>query len=164
MRKIVLTDSSVTLVDCDTFEWASRRTWKNNKGYAQQSSSHSGCKGKMLHRLILKLTDRMIEVDHIDGNRLDNRRKNLRQCSSAQNNRNKKPVGQVPFLGVTFNKRCRKYQAMATVPNGSSGCGKPVYLGLFGTAEEAAMAYDNFAREHYEGFARLNFPDKGVPQ
>lgn len=84
-------------------------------------------------------------LDHKDGNRANNHPANLRLCTNAQNQCNRKPRGQ--FKGVTLHKKSGKFQAT---------CGK-THLGLFADAEAAARAYDAVARSRYGEFARLNF-------
>ena len=89
-------------------------------------------------------------IDHINGNRADNRPSNLRLATSAQNTHNKQRQGAVPFKGVVLHKSGR-YQASC----------KHKYLGLFKDAESAARAYDAQARQVFGEFARLNFEEQG---
>jgi hypothetical protein len=87
-------------------------------------------------------------LDHRNGCRYDNRIENLRLCDDASNQWNSKPRGGRKFKGVTM-LRNGKYQAV---------CGKS-YLGLFESAEAAALAYDEVAAKRYGEFARLNFTE-----
>lgn len=87
-------------------------------------------------------------VDHINGNKLDNRRSNLRICTQSQNlngrNTNK------GYIGVSWDKFRGKWKA---------NIGKDyqkIFLGRFDTAEEAARVYDEKAVELFGEFARLN--------
>src|ERR1700722_4389868 len=110
-KEIVLSKGKVALVDDDDFDRISQHKWYcNHYGYAIRKSFNDkipdylkpGYKsiresGKIrwvaviwLHREILNLRDNKIEVDHIDGDPLNNQRSNLRVCSHRQNNRNKK--------------------------------------------------------------------------
>lgn len=89
-------------------------------------------------------------LDHIDGDKLNNRVSNLRLCGHAENSRN---VGIFKsntsgFKGVSFNKQTNKWVAQATLNNMLH------YLGLFYTPEEASEAYQKFAREHHGEFYR----------
>lgn len=107
----------------------------------------------LLHREIMGHPKGM-DVDHIDGDTLNNRRNNLRVCTRSQNlANNRRALGSTGFRGVTLNKRSesRPFQAQCAGEQ----------LGYFSTAEEAAEAYDNHARRVFGEFAKLNFPKKG---
>ncbi len=101
-----------------------------------------------LHKLILeRALGRLIEpgkmVDHINGNSLDNRRKNLRECTNAQNlaNRGKETGNASGHVGVWFEKRTNKWCAELTHNKKKHWCGR------FKTKEEAAKARNARAKE-----------------
>ena len=108
-----------------------------------------------MHRLLLNAPNRM-DVDHIDGNGLNNTRANLRLASRAQNMANVARVshGRSKHKGVTFvaRLRLRPWRAQIMVN------GKHLHLGQYATEVEAAKAYDAAARLHFGEFARTNFP------
>lgn len=112
-------------------------------------------KGKLslLHRLLEGRAG--LEVDHIDGLGLNNRRANLRACTRAENRANQqRPVNNVSgFKGVFRDKRQRVWIAQIQHKR------KVRKLGSFNSKEEAALAYDRAARELFGEFARLNIPD-----
>lgn len=89
-------------------------------------------------------------IDHIDGDRANNRIGNLRICSKRENgcNRPAPRNNTSGFKGVIYHKASRKYAARI----GSSG--KSIHLGLFVTAEEAAYARNQAAIRLYGDFAR----------
>jgi hypothetical protein len=96
-----------------------------------------------------------LTVDHINGNKLDNQRVNLRICSrlgQARNARGKSFSRHSRFKGVCKTRDGNKWRATITVN------WKQVSLGSFDTELEAALAYDAAARELHSEFAKPNFP------
>ena len=107
-----------------------------------------------MHREIVAVTDRMIEVDHVNGNALDNRRCNLRLCSHAENGcnyhcRSGRRYTSV-FKGVSWYKRYGKWVARITVGR------RLMFLGYFADERAAAMAYNAAAERLHGAFACLN--------
>ena len=109
-----------------------------------------GKKRIYMHRIIMEVKAGQI-VDHVNGNGLDNRKQNLRVCSSQQNSfncrTNNKSSG---FKGVTWDKT-RKIWAAKITHNY-----KTINLGRFKSKEEAARRYDLKAKELFGVFARPN--------
>lgn len=123
-------------------------------------SSRKGSKIIYLHRVVLeRILGRPLEndeqVDHANGDRLDNRRSNLRLATAAQNIQNrhyKQPNTSSIYKGVRFHKQAGKWVARIT-SNGTE-----YHLGCFAEEIEAAKSYDKAAIEHHKEFASLNFP------
>lgn len=117
---------------------------------------------KKMHRLILGLNDPKIFTDHINHNRIDNRRENIRSCSQADNARNVSAHGRSKYLGVSYQvisykclltDRIRTYEyikAKIRVDN------KLLHLGTFKTEQDAALAYNEAAKKYFGEFANLN--------
>lgn len=91
-------------------------------------------------------------VDHINGNRSDNRIVNLRLATNAENLRNRsKPKNNVSgFKGVSWIERYQKWQATIKFD------GKNKFLGRFDTREDAADAYNQAALKHHGDFAKVD--------
>lgn len=91
------------------------------------------------------------DLDHRNGNRVDDRIDNLRPATGYQNARNGKGYGRCPYRGVRQHS-CGRWEARITVEH------QQINIGLFDTADAAAKAYDRMAVKHFGEFARLNFP------
>lgn len=107
-----------------------------------------------LHRFIMQPKNSKIQIDHINGNKLDNRKINLRFCTSGQNQQNrpksKKKKTHSIYKGVTWHKRHKKWKA-------TIGASKKYYhLGYFFIEKNAAIAYNEAAKKLHGKFARLN--------
>lgn len=152
MKQIELTRGKVALVDDDVFDYMSQWTWctvkSGNKFYAFSGG------GILMHRIITEAPDDMF-VDHINGNGLDNRRKNLRICTPAENtaNRKKNKNNTSGFKGVYWRSKKRLFEASIRKDK------KYHYLGYFELAIDAALAYDAAAKKLFGEFALLNFPN-----
>lgn len=154
-REITLTKGKVAIVDAADYEWLSQWNWMyGGRGYAVRSTRESGRKRTLLmHRLILSTAEGMY-TDHINGDRLDNRRSNLRACTNAENgmNRGKQCNNTSGFKGVYF-KSDGNWQAWQARINSN---GKRIILGYFKTPEEAAIAYNEASLRVHGEFARSN--------
>jgi hypothetical protein len=95
------------------------------------------------------------DVDHKDGNGLNNRKNNLRVCTRQQNQCNRDSTNPTGFRGVALMKGGRVKPWVA----GLKYRGRRLVFGYYATAEEAARAYDDAAKRLNGEFARLNFPD-----
>ena len=96
-------------------------------------------------------------IDHIDGDSSNNAIENLRACTQSQNGGNSKPTNNAssPYKGVGWHSAAKKWEAYIT-----SDTKKKKYLGVYGSEEEAAKAYDRAAVERWGCFAKVNFPNE----
>jgi len=104
-----------------------------------------------MHCLIMGLKG----IDHIDHDGLNNQRSNLRPATGSQNNANQRShlTGSSQYKGVSYYKPAGRWSASLRTQQ------QIIYLGRFGTEEEAARAYDTAAREIWGEYACLNFAD-----
>lgn len=160
MKTIALTRGFEAIVDDEDFEYLSQFKWHfNSHGYAartiyiKDSSKKSGYKfiTERMHRVINK-TSKGFHTDHINSNRLDNRKVNLRTATRAQNARNKsnQKNNTSGYKGVSWHARNKRWRASISLNN------KPVNIGCFKTKEEAARAYNEAAIRLHGEFSKLN--------
>jgi hypothetical protein len=140
-KAIKLTKGKFALVDEEDFEWLNQYKWRyHNGGYASRDVRVNGKRTtQRMHRLIIGLeTSNDLQVDHIDGDGLNNCKENLRLCTCKENPRNQKRyiTNITGYRGVSYHSRDGKYQAQI------SHEGKRKGLGYFDTAEEASIAYE----------------------
>lgn len=163
MRLIALTQDKVAAVDAEDYERMMKRLWyaikMNDTFYAASNDYSSGKKVMVfMHREILGLPFGHIpEVDHENGDGLNNQKYNIRIATRAENSRNRPhhKNSKFRYKGVWLMRRGNKRYASAIETGG-----KRFFLGCFYTEEEAARAYDRKAVELFGRFARLNFPDE----
>lgn len=128
-----------------------QHAWSLARGHVRAAENG---KNIYLHRLIMGAAENE-QVDHINMDKTDNRRCNLRLASHAENQRNKglRADSTTGFKGVCFDKRAGNYVAYINAD------GVRTYLGRFSDKYKAAKAYDKAAKELHGDFARLNLPD-----
>lgn len=157
MKEIKLTNRGVALVDDSDFKEINKFSWFSVPlGYAARNKKINGRQTVVLmHRQILQLSDSSVFCDHKNGNGLDNRRKNIRIATHAQNmaNRSSAKGSKSKYLGVSFMKRRGKWRARVQKNN------KRIHVGTFDDEASAAKAYDEVARRVHGEFANLNFPE-----
>jgi hypothetical protein len=110
-----------------------------------------------MHTVVMGTDPEGRQVDHRNGNGLDNQRGNLRWATMAEQRAN---MGRYTkslsgFKGVHLDRRTGQWIAQLTHQY------RKHYLGVFASPEAAAKAYDNKASELFGDFARLNFPTSG---
>ena len=155
MKYIELTRGKVAWVNDRDFEWLNSFNWQYmTNGYAARSEG--GRKNKKLiymHRYILDVTDKRV-VDHMNKDKLDNTRSNLRVCTQKQNGANSsKPKTRKftsKYKGVHWDKVRKKWVAKLKRNY------KNVFIGRFDSEKEAARAYNIQARIIFREYAELN--------
>lgn len=104
----------------------------------------------LMHRVIAE-TPQGMETDHVNGNGLDNRRRNLRNVTKQQNSFNQRLAvnNTSGAKGVSWEQREGKWRAQINVS------GKNRHLGLFNSIEDAAAAYAKASIDQHGEFGRM---------
>jgi len=170
VKKIKLTQGKEALVDDDDYEmlmehkWFANKAGKNHYAITSLPTQLDGeRKRSKMHRAIMKPLQGL-EVDHINGDTLDNRKENLRVCTHQQNqaNRSLGKDNTSGYKGICYKKKnkdminehAKPWEVRINFNN------KKVYVGAYKTAEAAARAYDRKTIELNGEFANLNFPEE----
>lgn len=134
-------------------KWSATPKRRHGVGwYAASRIQRNGNRRTLLmHRLILGLTDGRIEVDHIHGDTLDNRRSQLRVCTHGQNakNRGKNPSNRSGYRGVHWDKQSQKWRAEIWSD------GKHYRLGRFDRIDDAVAAFAAACTRLHGEFGRI---------
>jgi hypothetical protein len=161
-RTVQLHDGRNTLIDDDAYAEISRWKWRaqcrdrastrRKHYYACCMTFNNGQRAPIsVHRILAGAT-KGVEVDHRNGDGLDNRRDNLRLCTKTENKRNVRSTwGRSKYKGISYDSRKRAWRARLKRADGVR-----ISLGLHSTEEDAARAYDCAAIEHYGEFAATN--------
>lgn len=154
-KQILLTKGYSATVDDEDFEWLNQWKWfamsLRNGNLLYAGRAVRGEDGKqhtlLMHRFIMN-PPAGAEIDHINGNGLDNRRANLRLATTAENLRNRGVFrnSKSGYKGVVYNPANGKWKVT-------------INLGTFDTPEEAARAYDDAITKLFGTLARPNFDD-----
>lgn len=157
MKEIGLTQGLVALVDDDDYGVISGLKWYaalegKNKNYPDRyvARANIGYRKIYMHRLIMQ-AEMGVLVDHINHDGLDNRKSNLRLCTSRDNSRNTRGCGaKSGFKGVHLHTKTGLWRARIKVNK------KEILIGYYATKNMAAKAYNNAAVELFGEFACLN--------
>lgn len=159
MREILLNQGKVAIVDDSDYEFLNQFKWHahQNHGrnwYVERLINQDGKRKELfMHRVILNAPKGM-ETDHINGDGLDNRRCNLRICTTSENQQNQRVQSRAKsskFKGVSWRAREQKWRAGIQIHT------KQIMLGYFVSEIKAALAYDEAAKKYFGEFAKTNF-------
>jgi hypothetical protein len=159
VKEIPLTRGFVALVDDEDYEAVSQFKWfltAYGRYTTKDSKMVNRVRGKRMymHRFLWNRWGfpSAPQLDHVNGDGLDNRKCNLRPATVSQNMSNSafRSHNTSGYRGVSEHNK-GSWQAYVRIGK------KKKHLGLFCSAESAARVYDAWAKEAYQDFARLNF-------
>lgn len=163
-KSVQLSNGDFFVIDERDFEYVSQFQWYFNGTvihrniYYSDFVEHVYLGRELLERMGFNLYEK--EHDHIDKDPHNNRRENLRVATHQENNtnKNKQSNNMSGYKGVSWENRSRKW-ASNIYKNGIK-----YFIGYYKDKEEAARAYDHFAKLLHGEFACLNFPEKPKPR
>tara|TARA_R110000764_G_C10832583_1_gene363096 strand:+ start:130 stop:651 length:522 start_codon:yes stop_codon:yes gene_type:complete len=149
-KEIKFNGVSVTCHRDGSIEWFNRKYQKNKRTFGFNTNGYRGVKinwkQTYVHRVLaiafLGAADCDSQVDHINGDKGDNRIENLRMVTASQNNKafQKKRKGcSSRYRGVHLERKTGRWVASINPKQGR------MHVGTFGTEDEAAAAYDRVA-------------------
>lgn len=147
----LLNDGTISVCDAQDVGLLPKKKFHKDHGYARTSDEK-----RSIHQFLnpdWKMTD------HIDGNKLNNCRYNLRQCNNSQNGANRKKASGTTsiYKGVSWNKRDGKWEVCIEARK------IRYHMGKYENEMIAAKAYDKRAIELFGEFAKTNFIELGLP-
>ena len=176
-KEVLIDEEDYELVD--GIKWSARTRRSKSIFYVSRSyyrgvvtDSETGKRKRkkdtqQLHREIIKRKLNLqeedikgLQVDHINGDTLDNRRENLRLVTSKENSWNVglRKTNSSGYVGVTWREDQQKWRAQAEYICEQTGKRKGKYLGYYNDKEEAARAYDRWIIHNRDECAYTNFP------
>lgn len=156
--KIHVSPNAFSVIDAEDSPSVSAYKWFLVRGYAARTSKENEVRRTIyLHRQIMEAGGNL-QIDHIDNDKLNNRRCNLRFASCSQNLKNKGPrkdnVSGVK--GVSKVKRLSGFKYIAKATINKVG----YYVGIYDSPDEAHAAYSDFVKKDHGEFFKTNRPSK----
>ena len=152
MKYITLPQNKQVIVDDEDYEELSKYKWHLSNGYAVRHVSTKPDIREYMHRKIND-TPKGLVTDHINGNKLDNRKSNLRTATVSQNAMNSGKLSNTtnPYRGVSLHKKTGLWRARIQID------GKAWTVGYYKTPEEARDVYAVAAEAFFGNFVRAGY-------
>lgn len=133
----------------NSYKW-----YLSSAGYAVRRETQNGKQITVTMQMHIMKTPKGMHTDHINGNKLDNRKFNLRVCTHRQNicNSKTRADNSSGYKGVSLDKRCKAKPWRAVIKNNH----KSIWLGGFSTKEAAANAYREASIKYHGEYSSFN--------
>jgi hypothetical protein len=158
MKSISLTKGKYTLVDDKDYEYLSQYKWyvAESRGIFYAVRKPRLCKAILMHRVITDAPNGM-DVDHVNGDGLDNQRKNLRVCTHSQNltNVGRRINNKSGHTGVSWNKRDKRWYVQIRINKDER-----IHLGCFIEIQDAISVYKKAVNKYHGNFSRTTIGEK----
>lgn len=140
MKKIKLTKNKHALIDNDDYNNLSKHNWQYDGFYAGRNIKVGDKKTRLRMHVDIMNPPKGMVVDHIDGNRLNNQRNNLRICTQSDNQKKMKlfSTNTSGIQGISWDSRRNKWFVQKCYNR------KRYTIGRFDKKEDAIIAYNNF--------------------
>ena len=152
MKQILVGKDKYAIVDDKNYNKLKDYKWYFHNGYAQRQD-YSKRHGYyiFMHWDIIGKPPKGLLMDHLNGNRLDNQRNNLRICTYSQNSLNRHTPDGKPILieGKGWHKKRKRFQAQIYMN------GKKKHLGFFKSEIEAKNIYESYFKKKIEMLQNL---------
>lgn len=147
MKTILLSQGLFALIDDEDYDKLSKFSWHvSNKDYARRNVNTGSREGRSTVYMAREIVDVPVglQIDHKNGNKLNNQKDNFRFVNNGTNCQNRKQNNNsTGYIGVVLHKASGKYVAQIGYQK------KRIHLGSFSTKEEAAKAYDEAATRFF---------------
>jgi hypothetical protein len=148
---LTLVDGKTALVSPEDYHRVNQHPWRVLGNYVVWAHQPKTARPTYLHRFIME-PPICLQVDHINGDGLDNRRPNLRIVTYSVNQQNSKlRPHSSQYRGVSWDKAIEKWKSRINL------LGKFIHLGVYNDEIMAAQSYDEAAVRFYGPLARVNF-------
>jgi hypothetical protein len=155
MKTIVLSDGSTTQVSDEDYEYLNQFKWRPSSSSVCRSIYKAGRNRTVtMHReIVARMGLKTPLIDHEDRNWRNNQRTNLRAATKSTNGINRGATSKnlySSYKGVSFSQKSKKWTANIRKD------GRTRFIGEYGTEDEAALAYNHYAKSLFGDFAFLN--------
>jgi len=151
-------ETGKAIIDIEDIEKCKTLTW-----HIKRYKNREYCNGKInrknirLHRFLLDYFKQEFEIDHIDGNGLNNRKNNLRKVTHQQNMMNQRVLPKnntSGYIGIYFDNKLKKYISQIKVNQ------KKIHIGVFSDIKDAILARREAELKYFSKYKSINFEEK----